>query len=56
MSDSTCALPRDGSDVARDIRLQAFRERLRAAIERESRAWSGIEHAAWMSEMRGADD
>ena len=56
MSDSTCALPRDGSDIARDIRLRAFRERLRAAIERESRAWAGIEHAAWMREMRGADD
>ena len=32
--------------------FETFRERLRAAIDRESRAWEGIDHAAWMSEMR----
>ena len=32
--------------------FETFRERLHAAIERESRAWAGIDHAAWLQEMR----
>ena len=32
--------------------FETFRARLHAAIDRESRAWEGIDHVAWLSEMR----